>query len=114
MALGRYEKTTDVLTARLKAVETANKDGNFHRAQFLEALPVNVEGLTTADEKQVAKNEVIMQKADWTSNIDWWQSGKGKPAAYTRVPDKGKGKGEKKGKDKRKGKKGEEKGKGKG
>ena len=62
----------------------------------------------------MAKNEVIMQKADWTSNNDWWQSGKGKPAAYTWVPDKGKGKGEKKGKDKGKGKKGEEKGKGKG
>ena len=71
LALGRYEKTTDVVTARLKAVETANKDGNFHRAQFLEALPVNVKGLTTADEKQVAKNKVIMQKNDWTSNNDW-------------------------------------------
>ena len=109
LVLGRYEKAADVVAARLKAVETANKEGNFHRAQFLEALPVNVEGLTTSDEKQVAKNEVIREKAEWNSGNSgdaWWTSGKGKPTAYQWVPNKGKGK-EKKGKEKGKGKKGD-------
>ena len=102
LALGRYEQAADVVAARLKSVETANKDGHSQTGQYLEALPVNVEGLTTADEKQVAKNEVAMEKSDWNSNGGWWQSGKGKPESYTWLP-KGKGKGEKKGKEKCKG-----------
>ena len=86
----------------MKAVETANKDGNFHRAQFLEALPVNVEGLTIA-EKPIGPPTTI-----------GGNQGKASHPLTRGCQTRAKGKGEKKGKDKGKGKKGAEKGKGKG
>ena len=112
LALGRYEQAADVIASRLKAVETANKDGHFHTAQFLEAIPVNVEGLTTADEKMVAKRETQQSQTSSNSDNAWWQSGKGKTSNYTWIPSKDKGtKGKDKGKEKGKGKgkKGKEK-----
>ena len=113
LALGRYKQAADVVAARLKAVETANREGSFTNGQFLELIPVNVEGLTTADEKQVLRNEALMSKGSWTnSGNDWSESGKGKFQNYTWVPKGKKGdpkgnKGEQKRK-KGKGKKGKE------
>ena len=110
LALGRHRQASDVVAARLKSVEAANRDGNFSRAQFLELLPVNMEGLTTTDEQQMQKNEAQLTQGNWTSSGDgWWPSGKGKkPDNYAWV-ENNKGKG-KKGKDE--GKKGKD-GKGK-
>ena len=111
LTLGRYKEAAGVAAARLKAVETANKDGRFGNAQFLELLPVNVEGLTSADDKLVVRNETLLGKGDVSSSSNAWiPSGKGKNENYTWVP-KGKGKGDKN-KNKEKGDKGN-KGKGK-
>ena len=92
-------------------VEAANRDGHFAKAQCLELVPVHLDGLTTADEQQMQKNEAQLNHPSWNSSGDGWgDSGKGqKPGNYPWVP-KNKGKG-KKGKDE--GKKGD-KGKGKG
>ena len=106
LALGRHQQAADVVAARIKSVEAANRDGNFSKAQFLELLPVNMEGLTTTDELKMQRNEAQLTQRNWTSSGDgWWPSGKGKkPDNYTWVPNnkgkdkKGKGDG-KKGKD---------------
>ena len=61
----------------------ANREGHSTNAQFLELLPVNVEGLTTADEKQVLRNEASMSRASWTGyGNDWNGSGKGRNQNY--------------------------------
>ena len=114
LVLGRYKKAADVVAARLKSVEAANREGNFANGQFLELILVNTEGLTTADEKQVLRNEALMNKPTWKgSGGDWSQSGKGTYGNYQCIPEqKGKGKEKKgkeaKGKGKGKGKKGTE------
>ena len=110
LTLGRYKEAADVVAARLKAVEMSNKEGHFGNAQFLELLPVNVEGLTSVDDKLVVRNETLMGKGDASSSSNAWiPSGKGKPENYTWVP-KGRGKGDKDDK----GKKGDKGNKGKG
>ena len=116
LALGRYRQAADIAAARLKAVECANREGNFQNAQFLELIAVNPEGLTTADEKLLVKNEALLSQKSWPSSGDGWQnSGKGNKggAAHTWIPNpKGKGKKEGgKGKKGAKGKKGDGKGK---
>ena len=105
LALGRHQQASDVAAARLKAVECANREGHFHNAQFLELLPVNVEGLTTADEKQLVQNEAQLNQKSWNSSGDaWWSSGKAsKGESYNWIPNV-KAKGKDKGKDKAKGK----------
>ena len=104
LALGRHKQAADVTAARLKAVEMSNREGHFQNAQYLELLPVNTEGLTTADEKHMVRNEVLLNKKEWASSETGWpKSGKGKPENYTWQP-QGKGKGE--GKGQPKGKKG--------
>ena len=116
LALGRYRQAADIAAARLKAVECANRDGSFRNAQFLELIAVNPEGLTTADEKLLVKNEALLSQKSWLSSRDDWQSydkGSKGEASYTWIPNnKGKGKKEGgKGKKGAKGKKGEGKGK---
>ena len=82
----------------------------------MELIAVNPEGLTTADEKLLVKNEALLSQKSWPSSGDGWQSsGKGSKggAAYSWTPNP-KGKGKKdggKGKKGAKGKKGESKGK---
>ena len=106
LVLGRYERAADVIAAGLTAVECAHREGSFANAQHLELIPVNVEGLTSADDKEIVRQEQQWSKADWnSSNANWQASGKGKPEKYNWIS-KGQGKWEK-------GKKGE-KGKGKG
>ena len=115
LALGRYKQAADVAAARLKSVESANRDGNWQDAQFLEMIPVNPEGLTTADEKLLMNNESNLNRKEWRSSGDDWQSysnkGKG-DAAHSWIPHpKGKGKKEGgKGKKGEKGKKSDKKG----
>ena len=108
---GRNKQAADVVAARLKAVKTANREGHFTNGQFLELIPVNVEGLTTADEKQVLRNEALMSKGSWTgSGDDWSGFGKGKFSNYT-WPAKGQKDDQKAKKGDQKGKKGKGKGK---
>ena len=111
LVLGRYKKAADVVAARLKSVEAANREGNFANGQFLELIPVNTEGLTTADEKQGLRNEALMNKPTWKgSGGDWSQSGKGNYGNCQWIPEQKGKKGEQTGKKaSRKGKK--EKGK---
>ena len=111
LAMGRYQAAADVVAGRIKSIERGNKEGHFHNAQFLELLPVHVEGLSTTDDNQVVRHEASAGKANSTSSGNGWTDyGKGKPQNYTWVE------GGKKGQ-KGKGKKGEkakgEKGKGK-
>ena len=74
---------------------------------YLELLPVNPEGLTTADEKQVLRNAALLAKGNWSdSGKSWSASGKGAYQNYTWIPAGKAGKGA--------GKKGDQKGKGKG
>ena len=106
LVLGRYKQAADVVAARLKSVDAANKEGGFASAQYLELLPVNAEGLVTAEEKLVLKHEMQAGKSSWNdSGQSWKASGKGAFQNYTWVPNsKAKDKGQ--GKDKSKGKKG--------
>ena len=111
LALGRYRQAADVAAARLKSVEGANRDGHFHQSSFLELVPVNTEGLTTADEKVLVRNESLLTQKNSSSSGEGWQNyGEGDKGhqPYSWIP-QGKGKGKKeKG---AKGKKGEGKGK---
>ena len=112
LALGRYRQAADVVAARLKSVEGANRDGDFHLSSFLELVPVNTEGLTTVDEKVLVRNESLLSQKSTISSGEGWQSyGKGDKVRqpYSWIPS-GKGKGKKeggKGKKGAKGKKGE-------
>ena len=68
-------------------------------------------GLKTADDKQVVRNETLLNKKGWpSSEHDWKASGKGKPYNYAWIPAQ---KGDKgyKGKKGDKSKKGDQKGK---
>ena len=116
LALGRYRQAADVAAARLKSIEGTNRDGHFHQSQFLELIPVNMEGLTTADEKLLVKNETLLNQKSLPSSGDGWQNyGKGDKgnSSYHWIPQP-KGKGKKDGGKRKKGaqgKKGEGKGK---
>ena len=111
LAMGRYHQAADVVAGRIKSLETGNKEGHFHNAQFLELLPVHTEGLSSTDDKQVLRHEASASKGSWSSSgKDWTNYGKGKPSNYQWVPgdkskQKGKGKSGVKGKAKGKGKK---------
>jgi hypothetical protein len=115
---GRNMEAADVVAGRIKSVEKLNQDGDWANSQYLELIPVKVEGLTTAEDKQILRVEAQMDKADWSSSGNGWgNSGKGADH-YNWIPSwkggakgkKGKGaKGEAKGK-KGKGAKGEPKG----
>ena len=115
MALGRYKQAADVVAARLKSVEAGARDGHFHQSVFLELIPVNPEGLTTADEKLLVKNETLLnQKSPPAHEHDWSGHGKGGKStpSFSWTPS-GKGKSKKdggKGKKGNKGKKGDKKG----
>ena len=116
LSLGRYRQAADVAAARLKSIEGTNRDGHFHQSQFLELIPVNMEGLTTADEKLLVKNETLLNQKSLPSSGDGWQNyGKGDKgnSSYHWIPQP-KGKGKKDGGKRKKGaqgKKGEGKGK---
>ena len=78
MALGRYKQAADVVAARLKSVEAGARGGHFHQSVFLELVPVNPEGLTTADEKLLVKNEILLnQKSSHAHASEWMGHGKG-------------------------------------
>ena len=88
LSLGRYRQAADVVAARLKSVERAHREGHFGNSQFLELVPVNPEGLTTADENLLMRNEA----REWHSSDGGWQNYEqgGKGANYQWIP-KGKG-----------------------
>ena len=94
-------------------METASREGNFGNVQNLELVPVNPEGLTSIDEKQVIRNETTANRSTWQNSGDGWTgSGKGKYQNYTWVPTpkgKTKDKGKDKGKNGKKGKGGKDK-----
>jgi len=103
---GRNLEAADVIAGRIKAVEKANQDGHFHSAQYLELIPVKVEGLTTAEDKQILRHESHLDKSEWNTYGNTWNgSGKGS-GQFGWVPN---GHGEPKGK--KGGPKGEPKGK---
>ena len=116
LALGRNRQAADVVAARLKSVETANREGDFSQASFLELVAVNPEGLTTVDEKLLIRNESHQSQKKPHSFVGGWQNYGGEERSshpYSWIP-KGKGKGKKgdgKGKKGAKGKKGDGKGK---
>ena len=71
-------EAADVIVGRIKAVEKANQDGHFHSAQYLELIPVKVEGLPTAEDNQILRHESLLDKGDWnTSGATWNGTGKG-------------------------------------
>ena len=118
LALGRYQRASDVAAARLKSVERANREGHFGNAQFLELVEVNPEGLTSVDEKLLVRNESTQSQKGWSSSDGGWQNSDwgNEGSNYQWLANQqGKGKGSDKGKKGDMGKKGGKKGdKGKG
>ena len=114
MALGRYKQAADVVAAKLKSIEAGVQDGQYVQAAYLELIPVNPDGLTTADEQLLIQNETRLNlKSSHTSDADWTGHGKGhnNNPSYAWIP-AGNGKGKKgggKGKEGGAGKKGDKK-----
>eukprot|EP00438_Fugacium_kawagutii_P001021 Skav205829 [mRNA] locus=scaffold160:57004:58638:- [translate_table: standard] len=101
LGVGEVERSADLVSQRLKAIELSVQDQGWHRAQYVELIPLESDGLADIEEVRTASREQLLE-----SKMRRYQGG-GKPNRdYGREADKGFQKG--------RGKEGQKKGKGKG
>ena len=71
LAHGRRRMALDFAASRLKAVERANKDGNWARAQFLELLEPEAASLAGKDEEVLISEELRFQNRIYGKSQEW-------------------------------------------